>query len=192
MRRTPAERRSNETRSPKWNVRLNMSHKWVINNSSISTQYVNLASKINQIQRHLLLIHFQSFALRLSSSRRLCWSNNAGNVVKFRDTVAPRRENASKISAHKWTGKEKWIIIRRRRNSTGYRRSCVTTPLLHPPLPKPFKSRLPSSESICYQIKRRASDSLLFSAAADLYAECKTDALCDTYLWWAPLSQDLL
>lgn len=60
------------------------------------------------------------------------------------------------------------------------------------PPPEPLNSRLPSSESICYQIKRRASDSLLFSAAADLYAECKTDALCDTYLWWAPLSQDLL
>lgn len=65
-------------------------------------------------------------------------------------------------------------------------------PFPNPPSPQPLNSRLPSSESICYQIKRRASDSLLFSAAADLYAECKTDALCDTYLWWAPLSQDLL
>ncbi len=55
-----------------------------------------------------------------------------------------------------------------------------------------LNSSLPSSESICYQIKRRPPDSLLFSTLADLYAECKTDALCDTYLWWALLSQDLL
>lgn len=46
-----------------------------------------------------------------------------------------------------------------------------------------LNSSLPSSESICYQIKRRPPDSLLFSTLADLYAECKTDALCDTYLW---------
>lgn len=52
-----------------------------------------------------------------------------------------------------------------------------------PLVSKALNSPLPSSESICYQINRRESDSLLFSTLADLYAECKTDALCDTYLW---------
>lgn len=65
-------------------------------------------------------------------------------------------------------------------------------PIHSPLLLKALNSPLPSSESICYQIKRLAPDSLLFSTLADLYAECKTDALCDTYLWWDLLSQDLL
>lgn len=102
---------------------------------------------------------------------------------------SPWKDNAAKISSHKWSGKKNGPLSAGGEALRGL--AGLVWPR-HSPPPEPLNSRLPSSESICYQIKRRASDSLLFSAAADLYAECKTDALCDTYLWWAPLSQDLL
>lgn len=180
---------SSETKRPDWisnTLVLAPFSKWIINNSFESTQYV--------IQSHLLLIHFNPCVKNLGITTSL--SAETPSSAAFQDIGGPWRDKAAKISPLKWSRKKNGPLSAGGEALQGLAGLVwprpSSQPLPPPALPRPLNSRLPSSESICYQIKRRASDSLLFSAAADLYAECKTDALCDTYLWWAPLSQDLL
>lgn len=170
---------------------LQSSSKWFINNSLYKyNKWIYSADWSDP--KSAAFNYFSLLALRILASQCHCWrSRRRCHHLRHAEASAVHEKITRRRLVPTSDPERKMDHYQQEERLFGV--SQVLCDPATPPLPpEPLNSRLPSSESICYQIKRRASDSLLFSAAADLYAECKTDALCDTYLWWAPLSQDLL